>query len=320
MTIAQIATKIKELKRVLIFSHNRPDGDTIGSATALRSALISLGVSVDLCCESEIPPKYEFISATKSYKKSNYYADKINNYDGFISVDCSTETMFSDSYSVYMKGKVKINVDHHVSNSRYADYNYVEDCGACCEITYALIKELGAEITPDVANGLILGIVTDTGNFAHSNVTERTLLIAADLVKHGADLHNVIEKTFKSQPRERADLYAKTMSKIRYELDGALAITVITRKDLADFNANDAMTEGFIDFPLSVNGVEVAISILETADKRFKISFRSKGQVNVNEIASIYGGGGHILASGAVLSGYLEDIIDKLTFNVKQRL
>lgn len=320
MTLTKIINEIKQLKSVLIFSHNRPDGDTIGSATALYYALTSLGIKCDLCCESDIPPKYSFIKAVALYKKSKEYLGTILSYDGAISVDCSAEMMFSDAYSLFAKAKKRINIDHHISNTRYAQFNYVENCGACAEIMCGLIEELGVEITNDIANSLMLGIVTDTGAFAHSNVTPNTLLISSKLLSNGADLHGVIEKMFKTQPRERAELHAKTMSKIRYELDGKLAITVITRKDLLETGADDSMTEGFIDFPLSVSGVEVAISILETADKRYKISFRSKGKVNVNEIASIYGGGGHVLASGAVLNGYLEDIIDKLTYNVSQRL
>ena len=107
---------------------------------------------------------------------------------------------------------------------------------------------------------------------------------------------------------------------MRYRLNGKVGIIVITKKDLEETGAVDNLTEGFIDYPLTVDTVEVAISLLETGNNRYKISLRSKGKVNVNEIASIYGGGGHVLASGAVLNGYMEDIIDKLCFNVEQRL
>ena len=140
------------------------------------------------------------------------------------------------------------------------------------------------------------------------------------MLEAGANLNLIVYKTFKEQSKNRAKLFAKTISNIRYELDGALAFINVSRADIIASNEDDSITEGFIDYPLSVEGVEVAISLLETADKRYKISFRSKGKVNVNEIASLYGGGGHILASGAVLNGYLEDIIDKLTYNVKQRI
>lgn len=318
--IAKITNVIKNLKNVVIISHARPDGDTVGSATALRLALESLGVKVSLCCKNAIPYKYSFLKGVSEYKKPDEYIKTVSNYDAVIAVDCSADVMFSDSYSVYNSGKIKINIDHHVSNTRHGNYNLVENTASCCEIIYKIIKNLGVEVNVDIAECLLTGIVTDTGCFAHSNVTSDTMLAVSSLIAVGGNLNKVVYKTFKEQSKLRADLYAKTMGKIRYELDGKLAFITISRKDVDLAGGDDSITEGFIDFPLSVCGVEVAISLLETGDKRYKISFRSKGNVNVNEIASLYGGGGHILASGAVINGYLEDIIDKLTYNVYQRI
>ena len=166
----------------------------------------------------------------------------------------------------------------------------------------------------------MLGVVTDTGNFAHSNTTEKTLKCASELVACDANLNYIIYKMFKDQTKERAKLYAKVISKMSFYLEDQIAIICINKSDLEECNAVENMTEGFIDFPMSIRSIEVAISLLEVGDKKYKISFRSKGKVNVNEIASLYGGGGHILASGAMLCGYKEDIIDKLVYNVSQRL
>ena len=317
MTITEISSQILKLNKVLIFSHNRPDGDTVGSATALRLALLKLGKQVDLVCDTDIPEKFFIVKGANCYLRTEKVSDT---YDGFIAVDCSTSSMFNGAYNLFTKNKNNFNIDHHVSNTKYAKYNCVEDKASCSEILLDVIESLDVEIDEDIANCLLLGIVTDTGNFAHSNVTAKTLEYASKLVYKGANLHLISQKMFKDQSRARATLYARTMSNIRYYLDDAVGIITITKKDLQECNAVDTMTEGFIDFPLTVRTVEVAISILEVGDKRYKISFRSKGKVNVNEIASIYGGGGHVLASGAMLNGYLEDVIDKLVYNVKQRL
>ena len=317
MTISEIALKIKRLKSALIISHNRPDGDTIGSALALKTALSYLGINASVACESDIPEKFNFLSGDETFLKP----ESVNReYDGYIAVDCSVPTMFPKFYEIFTKKKTTFNVDHHVSNSRYAKYNYVCDTGANTENIYDLIVELGVEIDEKIANFLLLGIVTDTGNFAHSNTTSKTLLIASKLVEKKADINKIIYKMFKDQTRERAMLYSKVINKMEYYLDGQVAVITISKKDLQECGANDSMTEGFIDFPLTVRTVEVAFSLLETANNRYKISMRSKGKVNVNEIASIYGGGGHILASGAMMNGYREDIIDKLVYNVKQRI
>ena len=228
--------------------------------------------------------------------------------------------MFGTSYDLFLSSKNTFNIDHHISNDKYAKYNYVLDNGANCENVYDIINALGVKIDKDIADALLLGIVTDTGSFAHSNTTPNTLSISSKLLSLGGDLRNIIFKMFKDQSKERAKLYSRIISKMQYFLDDKVGVLVIEKKDLEECNANDTMTEGFIDFPLTVRTVEVAISLLETGKNQYKISLRSKGKVNVNEIASIYGGGGHVLASGARLNGYKEDVIDKLVYNVKQRL
>ncbi len=317
MTITEIATKIKSLKSALIFSHARPDGDTIGSATALRNALILLGINADLVCDSPIPEKFSFIDGVEYYLTP----DKITKeYDGYIAVDCSVPSMIAGAYGLFAKNKNTFNIDHHVSNTKYAKYNYICDNSSNSENIYELINELKVDINEDIANSILLGVVTDTGNFAHSNTTEKTLKCASELLSKDANLNYIIYKMFKDQTKERAKLYAKVISKLSFYLDDQVAVLVVNKCDLEECNAVESMTEGFIDFPMSIRGIEVAISLLEVGDKRYKISFRSKGKVNVNEIASLYGGGGHILASGAMLNGYKEDIIDKLVYNVSQRL
>lgn len=315
MTTAEITTELLKYKSVLIFSHNRPDGDTVGAATALRLALIKKGVNADLICAYDIPEKLKYIETASVYKKS---VD--GNYQAFVAVDCSSDNVFSDLYPTFKRHQVTFNIDHHVSNAKYAKFNLVKDYASCAEVVYEIIKELGVEIDREIATSLLTGIVTDTGAFYHSNVTPETLVVASELKKAGANLNEIIRLNFKEQPKERASLYAKVISKMRYRLDGKVGILVITKSDIEEANAVENMTEGFIDYPMSVKGVEVAISLLETGKNRYKISLRSKGKVNVNEIASLYGGGGHILASGALLNGYLEDIIDKLCYNVEQRL
>lgn len=316
MTITEITAELKKAKSVLIFSHNRPDGDTVGSATALRLALMKLGVKADLVCAHDIPEKLGYIKTACNYQKQIPAED----YQAYVAVDMANEFMFTELHASFLKHKNTFNIDHHISNSKYAKFNFVENSSATCEIIYKIILELGVEIDSEIANSLMTGIVTDTGAFHHSNVTSQTLTVASSLLSKGADLHYIMKRNFKDQPKERSILYGKVISKMRLYLDDKVGVLTITRKDIEDSNALDNMTEGFIDYPMTINSVEVAISLLETGKNRYKISFRSKGKVDVNEIASIYGGGGHIQASGALINGYMEDIIDKLVFNVKQRL
>ena len=314
MTITEIVAKLKGLKSALIFSHNRPDGDTVGSATALALALKKLNIKTDIVCYSPVNEKPLYLKGASSYVK-NFKAE---DYSAFIAVDCANEHVFSELCGAFISHKETYNIDHHVSNVRYAKYNLVCETSACAEIIYSIIKELKVEIDKDIATSLLTGI--DTGAFAHSNVKPQTLTIASELVSKGANLHYIIKQNFKSQPKQRSDLYTRVISKMRYRLNGKVAVLVISKSDIEECGALENMTEGFIDYTLTVQGVEVGLSLLEAGKNRYKVSLRSAGIVNVNEIASLYGGGGHILASGAVINGYLEDIIDKLTYNVKQRI
>lgn len=316
-SLTEISEKLLKTDSVLIFSHSRPDGDTLGSSMALYLALKGLNKRVGLVCADDIPKKFSFLETCVLYKKPCEIQEE---YSLHISVDCSTETMFSDCNELYFSKISTINVDHHVSNSLYASYNYVEDRGACAEIIYKLLECMRVKITPEIANCLLLGICTDTGSYMHSNVTDGTLSISSKLVTAGGNLHLVAEKMFKTQSVERAKLYASVISEMKFALDNKFAYIVITGETLNKYNATRDLTEGFIDFPLSVEGVEVAASFLEVKSNCYKISFRSRGRVNVNEIASLYGGGGHILASGAMLNGSIYEILDRITFDIKQRI
>ncbi|MBO4262922.1 MAG: bifunctional oligoribonuclease/PAP phosphatase NrnA [Clostridia bacterium] len=309
MTIEEIAREFSAHKSALVFCHVRPDGDTLGAAFALKIAMEKSGRIADIVCESPIPDKYKLVGAASSVLKPSEISKK---YEAHIAVDCSVENMMGDAYRFFIRNGNTYNIDHHVSNSGYAKFNYVENRAACCEIMYRFIKCLGIGIDAETANCLLLGISTDTGHFMHSNVDANTLSVAAELVKAGGDVHGIGYKIFKSQPKSRALLFATATSSMRFYLDDKLAIISIFKKDLALAGATSDMTEGFIDFPLSVDGVEVAVSILEHNENQYKISYRSKGKVNVNEVAAVFGGGGHAMASGSMINGFYEDVKNKI--------
>lgn len=309
MKIDDFCRKLYSFDSYLIFCHTRPDGDTIGSALALKAALIKSGKVADIVCSSPVPEKFNIFPDAREILS----VDEVKReYSAHVAVDCATPGMIADAYPLFVKSKNTFNVDHHISNENYAKYNLVIDSAANCENVYNAIIGLHIEIDKTIAERILLGISTDTGNFMHSNVTSKTLEVASKLVACGGDLHKIAYAMFKSQPKARAELFAKVISGMRFFVDGKISIITIMRKDLAEFNATQDLTEGFIDYPLSVDGVEVAVSILENKDNSYKISLRSKGKVNVNEVASAFGGGGHILASGCMISGFYEDVKDKI--------
>ena len=315
----QIAKRIRQANRVAIFTHMRPDGDAIGSALALSAALDFLKTPNQVCVETEIPSNLTFVEGVEKIVKKPR-----GEYDLLIVVDCSDEQRLgalSEEYFIAKRKKIDvINIDHHVSNTRFGKYDFVQNCSANCMHIATLIEYLGVPFDKKIAEYLLLGLLTDSGNFSHDDVTEETLLLGAKLVKSGADICRYNYMLFKRQPKERAALYAKTMSGIRYYHDGRFAVIAVTKKNMEECGADQGMTEGFVDFPLNIDGVEVAASLLEIKKGQYKISLRSKTYADVNKIAGTYGGGGHVRAAGCMLFGDLEDVLDRLSYTVSQYL
>lgn len=313
----QICELLKTAEKVAIFCHTRPDGDALGAGLALCTVLNNAGKLAVMCCDDAVPEKYSFLIPFDTVK------DKIPTdieFDTFISVDCADVNRmgsFSNSF-VAFKGK-KINIDHHISNKKFADYNFVEERCATCEILTEIITTAGFEIDNNIADLLMLGLVTDSGNFVHNDVTAKTFETAAILRAKGADVNLINYQMFSRQSKLRAILFGKVISNMRFALDDKLAF-IIVGLDLFDkSNTDKSITEGFVDFPLTIDGVEVSVSLLEVKKRQYKISLRSK-TVNVNAVAATFGGGGHILASGCMLSGELEEVIEKITYAVYQNL
>lgn len=318
-TLEQIANRIKSAKSVLIVSHMRPDGDACGSALALCYALQNIGVGAEVCIESDIPFNLFFVDGVQQIGKKPQ-----KSYDLLVAVDCSDEQRLgalSEEFYLAKRKKIDtVNIDHHVSNTRFAKYNFVRSCAANCMNVSQLIAYLGASFDKKIAECLMLGLMADSGNFSHDDVDEEAFLLAAKLVKLGVDVRLFNYNLFKKQSKARAALYARVMSKIRYYHDDRFAAIIITGQAMEECGADQTMTEGFVDFPLNVDSVEVAASLMEVKKGQYRISLRSKTYADVNKIAGVYGGGGHVRASGCMLFGDLEEILDKLSYTVSQYL
>ncbi len=318
-SLQQIAERIKKAKRILILTHMRPDGDAYGSALALGCALEYLKTPYQVCVESDLPSNLAFIEGVERVQKKPQ-----GEYDLLVTVDCSDDQRLGalqDCFSLAKRKKIDtVNIDHHVSNTRFAKYNYVRECSANCMNVAALIAYMGIPFDERMAEYLMIGLMTDSGNFSHDDVGEEAFLLAARLARAGADACYYNYQLFKRQPKERATLFAKVMSKIRYHHEGKFAAIVISLQDMAESGADNGMTEGFVDFPLNVDTVEVAAAIMEIKRGQYKISLRSKNYANVNQIAGVYGGGGHVRAAGCMLFGEVEEVVERLSYTVSQYL
>ena len=316
-TLTEIAARIKAAKSAVILTHMRPDGDAFGSALGLSAALDRLGIPNTVCDESDIPSNLAFLEGTEKIQKQLPEAEL------YIAVDSSDEQRLgalAEPFRAAAKKHDTVNIDHHVSNTRFARYDFVRLCSANCMNILALVETLGVPLDKKIAGYLLLGILTDSGNFSHDDVTEETFLAAANLTRAGADPAALNYNLFRRQPKARAELYADALGHIRWLLDDRFAVILLTLDKMKKYGADNGMTEGFVDFPLTVESVEVSASVMEVKKGQYKISLRSKKYADVNKIAGVYGGGGHVRAAGCMLFGEPEEVIDRLSYTVSQYL
>ena len=318
-TLSEIADVIRHLKSAVIFTHMRPDGDTLGSAMALSRALFLLNIPNEVINEGEVPEKFLFLEGMKDIRRTPTL-----DAEGYICVDSSDEARLGYAQPVFLagvkKGKVTVNIDHHVSNMRFCKYNFVRPRASNCENMSELISLLGVGPDKLIASYLMVGMITDSGAFSHSDVNGDSFRAAAAAVDAGADVGKITYEVFKKQSKARAQLYAEIISKLRYDLEDRFVTALVTQEQLRKYNLKQDATEGIVDFGLSVDTVEVSVCMMEVKKGQYKASLRSKGTVNVNEVAGVFGGGGHVLASGCMFFGSFEEAYDKLRYAVVQRL
>ena len=315
-SVAAVAARIKKANKAAIFCHARPDGDALGSGLSLCLAMRAAGKTAEFVCVDAPPEKFFFIPEMREVKTSLPQDE----YDLYIAVDCADIARMGEFGHAFSRFKGDtVCIDHHISNKGFAKLNCVRVCSATCEIMPEVLSAAGFEITAPISNALMLGLITDSGTFTHSDVTAHTFNVAAELRSAGADVNKINYEMFSRQKKARALLFSRALSNLRFALDDRLAFILVTQSALDETGANRSMTEGFVDFPLSVDGVEVAIALLEMKRGQYKASLRSK-RVDVNAVAATFGGGGHVLASGCMIFGEYEEVIDRLTYAVFQHL
>lgn len=308
-TLKEISNEILALKSAYVFCHVRPDGDTVGSAVALALALRQKGIECDVVCDGDVPQKISSVIDTSYFLKPIQVKTA---REGHIAVDVASEHLLGHSWGIYTASSKCFCIDHHPSNSRFTQSLYLEALPANTLIIYNLLKLMNVEISAQIAEGVLLGIITDTANFMHNSTTSMSLNVASEMINCGADMQKITNAIFKSQTKERSQLYIDVLKGMRFYLENKLAILTVKMDDLQKYGLGEDSTEGFVDYPLTILGVEVAVSLLQTKQNLYRVSIRTREKVNANQIASEFGGGGHRFASGCVISGMYEEVIEKL--------
>lgn len=316
--IDRIVEIIRENKTFCIVGHVRPDGDCVGSQLALTLALRNDGKDVTCWNEDAVPQKYRFLDPEGLLQKPK----RGKKFDCVIATDCASFARLGKAGECATDRKILINIDHHESNPRYGDVNWVSAREPSCgELIFRLLKVARWPITKPIADLLFAAISTDTGSFQYPTTRPGTFHAGAELVTRGANLAKICDEVYQSYPVSRAKLLKHVYSQFRLTANDRIAYLWLKKKDFSRTGAESNDTEGLIDHIRAIKPVVVACVFEEIEPNVTRISLRSKNpRVNVNEIAAQFGGGGHQAAAGARISGSPLSVQRKVIAAIKRAM
>ena len=309
----ETAKLLENSDKILLLCHAHPDGDTLGSATALARALIQKGKTVKVDCSDAIPKDFSFMF--EGLGSEEFEPGLI------VAVDVADIKLLGKESEGRYQGRIGLCIDHHGSNMMYADKVCLEpDSASAAEMMYLLLKELDAEITPQIASCLFTGVTTDTGCMRFSNTTPRTFEIAAELAKLGADTYNIIQVFFETKTRTYAALERLALEGMRFYFSDRCAVICVTQDMYQKSGSNESETDRLANLPRQVEGVLVGVSMRELKDGSFKASVRTHGDIDASAICKRLGGGGHMGAAGCTLYGTKQQAINSLLKEIQTEI
>ncbi|HVY76925.1 MAG TPA: bifunctional oligoribonuclease/PAP phosphatase NrnA [Solirubrobacterales bacterium] len=321
--IEEVLAELRSRERFLLTAHEGPDGDALGSLLGMHHLLGQLGkdsVMFMAAKEFPLPIEYRFLPLEEVFHEEP--ADMADRTVVFL--DCGNIDRMPVEF-LSSGDTFRINIDHHHDNTRFGDVNLVETgASSTAEIVYDLAIALGAEITPEMASALYVGLITDTGKFMYENTNARTHRIAAELIDAGVAVDETYRRLYEHVPIEKLRLLSRALEGIRRYCGERLVVSYITAADYEASGAGEEMTEGIIDHLRSIEGIKVAALIRDQGDRgrsARKVSLRSsEGEVDVSAIARVNGGGGHKRAAGFSTDLELDELVSFLCDEVKAQL
>jgi len=299
--IDRILEAIKGAQTICVVGHIRPDGDCIGSQLGLTLALKAEGKDVVCWNQDRVPEKLRFLDPDKIVQQPKSGRE----FDLVIATDAASYERLGEVIPCIEKRKLLINIDHHESNTRYGDVNWVSPREPSSgELIYRLIRWANWPITRQMSDCLFTAVSTDTGSFQYPSTRPATYQVAGDLVKRGANLAKICDEVYQSYPLSRARLLRHVYNKFRLTEDNKIAYFWLKQKDFVRTGSESNDAEGLIDHIRAIEPVVVACVFEEVSPEVTRISLRSKSKhVNVSDIAAEFGGGGHPAAAGAKIAG-----------------
>ncbi len=304
--LKQAAAFIKTEDRFLITTHVNPDGDAMGSSLALGEILKMIGKEVVYYCDSPVPDQYLFLPGVDQFTRN--FAD-IEPFNVVVVIDCGDLERLGDISKKIGETETVLNIDHHMTNNIPGELRLV-DANACAaaEIVYRLIKELEQPITHAVALNLYTAILTDTGSFRFSNTNRAAFKMCEELVELGVVPQLVAQQVYGTYSEGRLRLLTEVLNSLEISPNKIFAMVTVTHAMMTKTRTGPGDINGFVDYPRFIKGTEFAALAREINEKKIHVSLRSKGKVDVSEIAERFGGGGHFTASGFNMEGTLESV------------
>lgn len=311
--LAQVLQRIEEGSRFLVTSHARPDGDAVGSTLAMGQVLRKMGKTAEIVLRDGVPVIYHPLPGSDAIIHSS---EITGSYDAAIILECDS---VQRTRLHGLEGNFLINIDHHSSAKPFADINWI-DPRACAvaEMVFRLAAAARVRVTPEIATCLYTAVLTDTGAFSYSATNAHTFELARCLVEHGADPFHIAQNVYFASPISKMRLLGVALTGLHHE--GPLTWMSVTRHDMENCGAIDEDSEGLVNYALGIAGIEVAVFFREVAQDRVRVSLRSKGAVNVAEIAEKFGGGGHECASGFSTEGPLAAAEQRVLKELRSRM
>ncbi len=297
---ADLVATILSGQRFVVASHQRPDGDAIGSAMAIALALRAMGKEATVVTDAPVPVFLQLFPGVDGMRITTAVTEP---YDAALIMECG------DLSRTGVKGldrSTVMNIDHHPGNTRYGAINWIDESAAACgEMVFSLIETLGAPLTSEIATHVYLAVLTDTGSFHFSHLTPRTYEVARRCVEAGADPQWIARTHYDSNSLARVRIFGAVLNDMLIHGEGKVALLAITRQAMSDLGGTSDDLEGLINFPLTVKEIEAVAFFKEVGDHDWRVSMRSKGHVDIGAIATHFGGGGHKNASGCSTTGDL---------------
>jgi phosphoesterase RecJ-like protein len=315
--LSQVVELIENKSTFGITTHIKPDGDGVGSSLGLCWLLRSLGKSAEVIVHGEVPPAYKSLPGADEIRDVKAIDSQ---YDAIFVIECSD---LSRPGIAGLDSEFTVNIDHHATSEHFGTINWIDStASAVGEMIYNLCKAIGGRVTKEIAECVYMALVTDTGSFHFSNTTDRTLKVASELVKAGVKPAAISEAVYNNYPWSRVELMRQVIGTIQRHDDGRIASMRQTLEMRRIAGAVDGDNNGFVNIPLAARDVLASIYMREVGENKYRVSLRSKGDINVARVAEKFGGGGHANAAGCSVEGNWDEkeaeIVARLRAEISQ--